>query len=431
MAENICKFSIEDGKIVVKGLRSLKRICNYIPDKTVLMYKGVELAEDLKDNKGAVLYAKESKISVLEIRKLTTLQENYEPNFNFNVTLKPAPLLISHFRKEINIKMEKLIEHRGKFKVYSKLFGPITNDIRKLINDALSDDIFALHVYKMKFAAENASNKNSIPFFNHMLSVALFSYAICRQDGLADMIKFSDSDRVNLVKAAFLFGIGALSNVDTLIGLQVDNREEGFDEENKNSTSLLTNLELEQDTKDAIEFINEYPFKVYDIIPMAEKSTWIANIIIVSHLYSQEETGLFGVKSKVKDIVDQLNVMAVDTKLNTHVVQNFTFGLRLTDIFDFYQEIETLQAMCDKSAATPYPMTGFVSPTIFLCKKNVKECQHLETGTKAVTLMKNIGDLSPGQYSRCALVSPKLQKFYDDHYSSIKDDNVENIKENA
>ncbi|MFC1477371.1 hypothetical protein ACFL6L_02780, partial [candidate division KSB1 bacterium] len=107
------------------------------------------------------------------------------------------------------------------------------------------------------------------------------------------------------------------------------------------------------------------------------------------------------------------------------VVKAITLGLNLKDIFDFYQEMDNLKKMCDFQGgqhAYPYPMTGFKSPTIFICKEGIETCEYYEKSLKAVSLIKPMGDLKEGKYARCLLTTPKLLQFYQDHYEEIKGD---------
>ncbi|MFC1563417.1 hypothetical protein ACFL6G_00710 [candidate division KSB1 bacterium] len=420
MAQKIGTFTIEDGVIHVTGIINLSRLSNYIPTDKNLMYDGVVLADELKDDKGAALFVEGTKLTHNNITKLMKLSEDYRDDFEYDFKLKPKPELINHFRTGILKKIDLLISHRAKYRVYANFFNPVTQNMKTILNELLSDDQLVLHIYMMKFAADNASIKGTKAYFSHVCSTALFSYAVVYIKELHEQTGFSKEDVKDLMKTAFLFAIGALSKVDAIIGLPIENRLEGFKDENRNSTSLFKNLELNQDVVDAIEFINEYQLGCFDIVEMKEKSTWLANIVIVVNKYLLEETGLFDVKNKLKEIIDQINVLAVRKKMNIEVAQSITLGLSMIDVFDFYQELDDLKSMCDHNSALPYPMTGLASPTIFLCRNSIRKCGYLETGTKSVNLLKQTDDLEPGQYSRCSLLSKKLQEFYDRQYNDIK-----------
>ncbi|MFC1493298.1 hypothetical protein ACFL6O_05000 [candidate division KSB1 bacterium] len=424
MAQNIGTFLIEENAIHVVGIKNLSRLCHFEPADKNKLFDGLELADELKDDKGAALFVAGTKINHAYISKLIRLSEDYKEDFDFDFRLKPTPELISNFRQIILKKIDLLSSHRAKYRVYANFFKPVDKDIKSILDELLADDILTLHIYQMKFAADNASIKGTKAYFSHVISAVSFSYTIARIKELQDQTHFSDEDIKNLLKTAFLFAIGALNKVDAIIGLPLENRHQGFVDENKNSSGFLQYIDLNQDVRDAVEFVNEYPFGCYDIIEMKEKSTWLANIVIVVNRYLQEETGLFGVKTKLKDIIDHLNVLAVRKRMNIEVTQAFTLGMSMIDVFDFYQELDELSSLCEHNSALPYPMTGLASPTLFLCRNNVKKCEYLEIGTASVNLLQKKDDLEPGQYCRCSLLSNKLQEFYNKQYSDIKGEKV-------
>ncbi len=120
-------------------------------------------------------------------------------------------------------------------------------------------------------------------------------------------------------------------------------------------------------------------------------------------------------------MVDQLNVDTTTGKYNKLAIQALTLGLNLNDIFDFYEELDFLQKQCIfEVSAVPYPLEGFMSPTLFICKDSVIKCKYLEGSLKAANLAKQLGELKPGRYHRCWLLTPKLIAFYKDHYKDIK-----------
>ena len=73
------------------------------------------------------------------------------------------------------------------------------------------------------------------------------------------------------------------------------------------------------------------------------------------------------------------------------------------------------------SFVVAYPFVGFKSPTVFVCKKEVKVCKYIDSNKKAVNLIKQLGELKPGKYRLCRYLTKKLQTFYNKHYLEIKD----------
>ena len=107
--------------------------------------------------------------------------------------------------------------------------------------------------------------------------------------------------------------------------------------------------------------------------------------------------------------------------LNEITVKSLTSKLNLKDIFDFYQESQDLIKKCPHdNSGVPYPITGFKSPTLFICCKHVYKRPDTESSVKAVNLFNPIKELKAGKYHRCLLLTPQLSKFYKEHFKEIK-----------
>ncbi|MFC1555585.1 hypothetical protein ACFL67_00730 [candidate division KSB1 bacterium] len=420
MGLNICTFTFKEDIIRINGLNCLMSLCNYNHEDSTKFFKGVKLAEDLKDDKGAALYTKGASITHSEVKTLLRLSEKFDEQFELQIALEPTTELCICFEASITGLFDKMIEHKKKYKVYSVFLQPVLKEFKEFLRELLKDEKLTTLVYLMKYSTENASLKTTKQYFYHIVSLVIFAFALSKVKGLKEQLEFTKEDTKDLLRAAFLSSVGAVSAVDRIIGLPEENREEGFKDENKVSGSMIKDKGFNSNVLDAVEFVNEYVYGVYDIVPLKEKNTWMANIVIVLHNYLLEESGLLGKKNKLHDIIDRYNVLAVQNKMNIEVVQALTLGLGMLDIFDFYQEIDNLEELCKQDCAVPYPLTGVASPTLFVCKKNVRECTYLEAGSKAVNLLQNVEGLDAGQYFRCSLITPKLKEFYDKHYKSIK-----------
>ncbi|MCP4725362.1 MAG: hypothetical protein GY863_10015 [bacterium] len=424
-------FSTKGDTIDLQGIESLKKLCKYHPVKANIFFDGLELAEDLCGLKGVTLYTAGTPISRDRVTRLINLTEsNKEWILKFKI--KRSAKLLQNFKTDIEKKLTKMIEHRKNFKVYNNLLGAINEEVETLVEGMFEDEEILLSVFKMKFTADSSTNKNAAMFFNHTISVALFSFAISKTPELTEAAQFSKDDQISLIKAAFFHNMGALCNVDSILAVEESLRRAKYNEYNKQSGMMLTELKLNFDIMDAIRYIGEYHDDRMDFVTREDnKGCWIANILLAADKYAQDESGLFGAHYKPSRIVDQLNVAGMNGKLNGTVVKALTLGLNLKDVFDFYQEIDRLNNLCNFDGgkhATAYPMTGFKSPTLFICKKDKENCEFYEKSLKAVTLVKAMGNLDPGKYSRCMLTSPKLQEFYSEHYDDIKEDMKQSSK---
>jgi len=418
------KFSVGSDSIDISGLDVLIKLCNYQPDPAEQdqFFTGVVLAEDMTSDKGVTLYTSGTTITQDRIARLNAIHE-MNPELKMHFKIKRSPEIIVKFKKEILEKLKNLLNHRTKYKIYSQLLGSVSDEIEAFFDELFNDESIVLTAYKMKFIVELSPHKNAPAFFEHALSVPMFAFAIAQTPELEKRITFAKDDLAGLVLAALFYNIGAVESIDSIMQEDKKMHPRLYYDANRDSINLLAELKLGENTLTYMNKVIDYQNGDLTFVTDEEnKGSWIANIITVADLYVQRESGLFGVRQKISHIVDQLNVMAVSNKLNKNVVKALTVALDLKDIFDFYQEMDNLKYMCPWQLAAPYPMTGFKSPTLFICKGNKNDCEHYEKSLKAITLIKPMGDIPKGKYARCLLTTPKLMKFYMKHYEEIKDD---------
>jgi len=226
------------------------------------------------------------------------------------------------------------------------------------------------------------------------------------------------------MKAALFHNIGAIMEIDSILQADEVERMQKYHQANKKSISELETVKLGSDALAAIRDVTLYYFNETDFIEREDgKNNWMSNIILTADQYLQLETGLFGDKKKPSLIIDTLNVRAVNHQLNKDVVKALSQSLHIHAVVDFYTEIERLLSMCQFEGgghAWPYPMTGFKSPAIFVCKNNKNICEHYQTSMKAVTLMRPMGELPEGKYSRCRLITSALVEYYKKHAMQLK-----------
>ena len=168
---------------------------------------------------------------------------------------------------------------------------------------------------------------------------------------------------------------------------------------------------------DAISYMCEYYMDEKDFIEKTEWPATMANIVLVAEMFLQKESGLFYEPQVTKMVVDQLNVLMMGKELNEMAVKALTLGLNLIDIFDFYNAVDHISGKCPYDySGVPYPLTGLKSPSLFICKKGITKCKHIDLTLYAVNLQKPMGILNPGKYRRCWLLSNMLRAFYKAYY---------------
>lgn len=415
-------FSAEKDVIELSGIDSIVKLTRYHPSKPKAFLEGLELAEDLRTDTGTILYTQGTQISRERISRLLQLRES-NPNLAMVFKIKRSAKLIQNFRKEIGGRLKELFEQRKGTKVFSQLMAGIGQDIETFVDQILADENIVLAIYKVKFICESAKSKRSFLFLDHAINVAIFSAAVASTEPYSSVIGRDKPKLIDLMKASLFHNYGALLQINSILEAPAEERFDRYWEANRNGYFSLSSLQLNFEIMEAIKYLCEYYTGKKDFVTRDEWPETMANIILVVNTFLQAEDGLFKEPEPVKQVVDNLNVKAMEKEYNEVAVQALTLGLNLQDIFDFYQEMESLTKQCinDEETAFPYPLTGFQSPTIFICKKNVYSCPHFEGSIKAVNLVKKLGELMPGKYHRCKLMTPKLSKFYKEHYGTIKE----------
>ncbi|MFC1729177.1 hypothetical protein ACFL6I_02475 [candidate division KSB1 bacterium] len=425
MADLADLFSVESKAIEVEGVESLCKLCRYHPRKRDDFLSGLVLAEDLASEKGVTLYTTGTKLTPERIGRLIEISEN-NPSLQVRFKIDKSEELIDNFRNDIIEKVHKLVSFRKKYQVYFKLLDAVEKDFSKFLDEILSDESLVLTIYKMKFSVDSSPLKNASQFFNLTIAVVIFSFALSRITVLSEKTRFEREDYLELIKAAFFHNFSAILNLESIS--KSDDFNKSYFSINKNTEALIREVKISLDARDAVSRVNNYYFGEKDFVKKEEsKTNWIANIVLIAQKYAILESGFFGEKKKPAHIIDLMNVQAMNSTLNKTVVQALTLGLNLKNIFDFYQEMDTLQSLCSFDGGNhswPYPMTGFKSPTIFICKYHKNECEFYESSLKAVTLIQPLDDLMEGTYARCKLATPRLLEFYRDHYAEIKKDSV-------
>ena len=412
-------FSIEKDTIEINGMDTLVQFTRYNPYDTEIFLDGLELSEDLTNKFGTILYSKGTEMTPTHIARLVELRES-NPTMDFYFRIERSARLIQTFRNEIKEQIFTIFNRQKRANVYSDFLTQLDANLDNFIDEVLSEENITLLLYQMRFICQTSEKNKSALFMEHPINAALISLAIASSKIYEKVIGKSKTKLIDVCKAALFHNYGALRKIDTILEAHEDHKFNMYWEANRDGYSSMDNIELSHDIKDALKFIYEYHTGRRDFINKADWPAIMANIVLVSIIFLQKESGMFGEPQKVRKIVDRLNVRVAEKELNERAVRALTYGLNLQDLFDFYKELNDLIRMCPLNSAVPYPLVGFKSPTIFICKKEVLECKFIETSMKAVNLLHPMGELKKGKYRRCRLLTPRLIAFYKKHYRAIK-----------
>ncbi|MBT4483242.1 MAG: hypothetical protein HOC71_06150 [Candidatus Latescibacteria bacterium] len=414
-------FSSEQDTIEIDGIGLLVQFTRYNPKEPESFLDGIELAEDLLGKDDTIYYTKGTSIDPKRIERLIKLCKT-TPGLELSIKIKRSAKFIQNFHHEIKKQMADLYKKRQKNAVSKKLFSNISEDINSFFNDFLSNETNVLSIGKVKYICESLKKGRAELFYHHSFNVALFSVAIASSELYKNNVREDKAKLGEIYKAGLYHNYGALTNIENILKISEDKQLRMYWDENSKEYSSLDKLNFSSEIMDSIRFINEYNMGRKEFINSNEWPATMANVVLVADAFLRKESGLFGARQSAKDITDKLNVQAMGKELNELVVQTLTLELNLEDFFDFYQQLDHLSKVClYDNSAVPYPLTGYMSPTIYVCKNKVMKCKYLDKAQKAVNLAKTLGVLKQGSYNRCLLLSPKLKIFYEKHYEEIKE----------
>ncbi len=348
-----------------------------------------------------------------------------QPKLQLTIRVEKNDGLVEKFRKEIRAIIDSIFQHRMKTKIYRGLFFDVRNEIGSVIDEFLADAEMTMTVYKMLFMIESSGLKRSILFFKHPIQAALFAVGMILSPQYNKLIMQNDewnkSRLLEVFKVGMFHNYGALASLDRILKNKPEDRFDLYIDANKDSSPMLDSVRPGKEVIDAIGLIQGYYTGRAAFIDREDWTSTMANVVQVAESFLSQECGLFSAPLEPRDVVDGLNVRMMEKKVNRLAVQVLTLGMNLRDLFDFYEELEYLTKECIRqNCGVPYPLEGFKSPTLFICRDPKGDCEHLEGSLKAVTIVKPLGLLQPGRYHRCWLLTPKLLAFYESHYKDIK-----------
>ncbi len=418
-------FSPESDTIDITGLDSLIELSHYQSNRQESFYSGLILA-DLLTDKGVTLYTNGTLITPDKIARLLTIQAG-NPKREMNFKIKRSGQLMEKFKLELLKRVGNQLSFRTKYKVYSNLLAANNEKILTFFNEFFSDEAIVLAAYKMVYIIETCPKKSAALFLNHAISVASLSYALALSPQIQEENSLEQDDYNDLVMVALFHSMGSIISVNDLLREDPKLLPRLYRKANLKSHEYLTGITLNNNSALGLKYINEFHCDKGDkefLQKSNDTASLIENIIIFIDHYVLHKSGLFEEQSKISRIIDDINILALQNKINTVVVKALTLALHYNHIFDFYEVIDTLQKMCTFQGgnhARPYPMTGFKSPTLFLCKDHCNDCEHYEASLKAVSIVRKNEEFQEGKYSRCILTTAELLQFYKGHYSEIKE----------
>jgi len=416
-------FVIKPNSLEVSNLKSFLFIFKFDPSIRKVFPAGFKLAEPINNKTGGILYPKNMELSANSLERLVKLKE-LNPDYNFTISIEKGNNIKNYFKEKIKSDFLKLIEAKKRKAEYRKSIGKTEDTLKTYLDDILKKDDLIYTIYKTR-CIDEASNKSGVPvFYNHSINEVILSTNMFH-NALSHLgANFSAEDYLNIAHSALLHNIKGIETSSKYVHQQIGDRRKRYQEENEYSHEVAEHLTMDSDVIKSIKLCNSYYKGNRDFINRCEdKPSQFANIVLTADMMDEKVTGLFGDPMTPWNAADQLYVLAESGELRKGYVNALTNSLKLDSLFDFYHEIERLTKLClFKTSARPYPMLGFKSPVIFLCKDKRSNCKEYGASLKSVHVFKANSGLKPGVYGRCNILSNKLIHFYKTHYKDIKEE---------
>ncbi len=387
----------------------------------IAQFKSFLFSEDVLNTQGGLLYPKGTSLSPKIIETLAKIKKK-NPDFNDSFSLTKNKDLAKYFRQIIMEDIKRNINSRSSVQDFQKIYIRIEKFINKNIEQILDHDDMVYTLYNARSINQKAG-KGKIPVhFYHTINTTIFSIIILQNAFFAFGKKFAIEDVIKIARAALMYDIGALLSFGPLGNLPREVQKSEYFSLSSKSAIICKSIGLDSEVCDCIK--KAYDFEMTEDLKIVQEDDTVsdyANTLVTANMLDLKVCNLFEERVPLSKAMDDMFMLADKGKIKKDFLNSLAKGLKQNDLFDFYYEIEKLKRSClIQDNARPYPMIGFKSPILIVCKGRRNDCPQYSATTSSVTLLRQSGDLSPGKYGRCIFLSKALVKFYESHYSSIK-----------
>ena len=414
-------FTVHNDYLEVKDLTSFIAVSRFYPGNENIFVHGLTLAQDLRTDSGINLFAKGIQLTHQHIARLTRFQEN-NPDSIISFFIRKDKTLFNSFQKQIENEFLYLIHAKENKKSYQKIVSGMIQHIENALSEVFSSEKFLFLYYQLKVASEKNTAKQVKDIYRHAMNVALVSTGIFYRKCQIEEKPFSRDELKNILLLGLIHNLGAIVASEKLLREAPGKQYKEYIKYCSETPDMLEEADIPAEIINTLKTYLGYFQGHRDFISRNDDKSNHVNILLVADIFCHKQKGLFDAPKPIDKILDELNVKAIKSEYSTSIVQALTSALDLKEMFDFYIEMRNLMQLCPLGGiARPYPLMGFRSPVVFICKDFRTDCEHLEASIRAINLTKEQGDLKPGSYARCMLTSPKLLEFYKEHYKDIKE----------
>ncbi|KAA3656117.1 MAG: hypothetical protein DWQ10_16105 [Calditrichaeota bacterium] len=383
------------------------------------------LAKDLKNEKNAILCRAEKQIDSHIFSLLEKVQDR-NPEFIFNIEIwknkEIKENLIEVIKNAFLVQMnaQYIIDKTGK-----PIFDYYDDQFLHMVGLALDSEPILYSFFEPPFF--NLNTKNGGYAFGKTILMgirrALFAMGIY----FTSKEEKDDNFSKNLLLAALMSSFDQ-SEIETKKLKEAHYRKKAIEITKDNKEKYLKKMDLPPVVGKAIDHLNESILAGnYAYIDLDDEAATLAQIAAVGIQFEQlisveSETSMQG--SRALDII---YLLTKSNKLKQQPVDNLAHWLEMKEVFRFYKTLERLENSCKfgpngSNLAVPYPMRGIGSPTLFVCKENHTDCDHLSSAFKKINIQEATYKLRYGAYTKCIWLTKELQEYYKKYYSKIKEE---------
>ncbi|MFC1555909.1 hypothetical protein ACFL67_02390, partial [candidate division KSB1 bacterium] len=248
---------VTEDTVEFESLNDLIIFTKYNPKNQKSVPSGYILQDDLVNNEGGVLYAKDTEMDATRIGRLNRILEN-NPEMKPHFVLKRSEQLVALEREKIHAGLNRLIESKRSRLEFSKFMKVVNSALTARWKILLTESDIILFISQLKFYEDKTKKTNINPFYNHMLNTVIFSIGIMMNMVNINQQKFEPDEMKDVALAAILHGARGWETSGTYIEKSVEERKKMYIEENKSNFNYLKKYELNETALETIEFVYQF-----------------------------------------------------------------------------------------------------------------------------------------------------------------------------
>ncbi len=415
-------FNITPKTVEIKTLKSLILFTGYNVKVKQTMPKGLKTAKDICIDTGAVLIPKEVVLEHAHIGQLTKRKEN-NPDSDFEFSLQSNDAMLDLLKDRLKSDFKRIVESKKMRIEYRRMMDRVQGVIEGYFDDIFKNEELVYQIYRLFFIEKELVGEGVTQQYYHMISVFIYSIGIGIQSFQVSDKKFTKEDFIKLGTIALLHDFAGMEAMPDSVEKTIEVRKQNYFKANSKSPELTATFVKAPEVKESLKNINDFHTGKNEFMKVEKMSTSYSNVVIIADLFDLMTNGMFDPAMGPKEVTDQLYVRATNKEVSRIYVDCMARGLKFDDLFDFYYELDKLVKWCPfEESSKPYPMTGFMSPTIVVCSKKINKCKEFQGATESINIIRPTSGLQEGSYGRCEKLSKDLVVYYEEFYKQIKEE---------